>query len=704
MKRSNFHSLPIRYRFSIFICSLLLFVIVVFGLISYIGVKKATVKVGEGRLVQLTQQLSHQFSESIHTAVSRTYNAVNKPSLKKFLLSKGKDSVNESTTLLGDLIQDKNYSGVQLFNLNGASLLDSFRNHLSLHAEVDTTILNSFQNVKDSGTVGKFHYINDSIYYPILAPVKENNKVLGVVARWLTIKVTPKSMEQLSRILGSDAKLYFGNADGSLWTDGMKPVKRPEFSVHDHNLVQYVNLKNTEAITSIRPIPSSSWLIAIEMPKNKISEAANIFLYWLIAATIILLIIGIIITFLASRRITRPLKRLTDAAIKISAGDYSYIIEGSREDELGKLGQAFNAMTIQIRKSQEELEKKADNYRLLFENNPMPMWIISKSTHKILDVNHAAIHHYGYTRQEFLHLDLKELRLFEDLNNFIEIMNYTTREKKTGVWRHKKKDGSTIMVDIIADDIIYKEMDARLILANDVTDKMNAEEALINQKIKQQELITETTIKAQEKEREEIGKELHDNVNQILASTKLYLELAKNGDKDLVSKALHKSYENVNLAISQIRQLCKQLVLPKLDDLLINILSELVEEIQAAAPFTIHLHASKYDEDRLDENIKLMLYRVTQEQLNNILKYADCTIVEISIETNSDSIELIIEDNGKGFDTNQKPKGVGLRNIDNRVKFYKGTSTIISQPDRGCRLEISVPLKNKLIISSDKAL
>src|SRR6478672_9353160 len=133
MKRIKLRSLSIRYRFSIFICALLLIVIVVFGLISYVGVKKATVKVGESRLVQLTHQLSQQFSENIHTAVSRTYIAVNKSSIKNFLLSKGKDSVNESTTQLANLLQDKNYSGFQLLNTNGTPLLDSFRNSLSLH-------------------------------------------------------------------------------------------------------------------------------------------------------------------------------------------------------------------------------------------------------------------------------------------------------------------------------------------------------------------------------------------------------------------------------------------------------------------------------------------------------------------------------------------------------------------------------------------
>src|SRR5690606_4772337 len=106
------------------------------------------------------------------------------------------------------------------------------------------------------------------------------------------------------------------------------------------------------------------------------------------------------------------------------------------------------------------------------------------------------------------------------------------------IWRHKKKDGAIIMVEVTADNILYHGQPARLILANDVTEKLNAEAQLVRHRVMEKELISETTIQAQEKEREELGKELHDNINQILASTKLYLEMALKGDSDLVEEAV----------------------------------------------------------------------------------------------------------------------------------------------------------------------
>ena len=113
-------------------------------------------------------------------------------------------------------------------------------------------------------------------------------------------------------------------------------------------------------------------------------------------------------------------------------------------------------------------------------------------------------------------------------------------------------------------------------------------------------------------------------------------------------------------------------------------------------PISISLASSNFNEKVLGESLKLMIYRIVQEQINNILKHAAASKVTISIETDTDNIYLSIVDNGIGFDSNKKSKGIGLRNIDNRVKFYSGTANIISGNGKGCRLEISVPLENQL--------
>jgi two-component system sensor histidine kinase UhpB len=309
---------------------------------------------------------------------------------------------------------------------------------------------------------------------------------------------------------------------------------------------------------------------------------------------------------------------------------------------------------------------------------------------------------YGYSKEEFLRLNARYLRPEEDIPKFVNmaIKGGLAGSNKHGIWRHKKKDGTVIMVDMITDNIIYKNENATLTLANDVTEKLKAEAELVRNRIMQQEIITETTIQAQEKEREEIGKELHDNINQILASTKLYLELARSGNKELLWDAIEKSYENINLAMGEIRHLSKQLVKPAFDSSLRDSLQDLISELNAITPINIVLNATDFDESEVDENVKVMIYRIVQEQMNNILKHAAANEVQILVKTNSESIQLTIEDNGVGFDINKKAKGIGLRNIDNRVKFHKGKLHIQSSPGQGCIIAIEVPLKHQVVLYS----
>jgi two-component system sensor histidine kinase UhpB len=217
---------------------------------------------------------------------------------------------------------------------------------------------------------------------------------------------------------------------------------------------------------------------------------------------------------------------------------------------------------------------------------------------------------------------------------------------------------------------------------------------LVQHRLLQQEIIAETAIQAQEQERDELGRELHDNINQILASTKLYLEIACNSDTELSTQALSRGYENVNLAIAEIRRLSKQLVPPVLEDMLTNVLKEMTDEIHAATNINFIFDLTAFDEKKLNDDIKLMIYRIVQEQVNNIVKHARASQVHINITNDAKQISLLIADNGVGFDTKQKSKGIGLRNIENRVKFYKGNATIRSESEKGCILEVYIPMKN----------
>jgi len=695
MKTNAIKHLSIRQRLPVVICILLLSVVLSFGIISYLGVRKATLKVGEDRLQALSLQLSGMLSSNAHNIISSANAQANKAAVKKFLLTQGRDSAGEVKMLLDELRKDTSWAEIHLLSPQLRPLLVSSGKPANLRFPVNGLL--SKNSKMDSGRLGKIYSVQGSVYFPVIVPVTENDRTLGYLVKWRKMQARSQSVGQLSGLMGSDARFYVGNADGSLWTDMVKPIAAYPVVKAEEEPVHY-KLAGKQRVASVHRIAGSPWLVSVEFPEKKILQTAHTFLYWLLISGTLLIIIGIFFGWLMSRRLSEPLAKLTIATSRIASGDYSSPVLTDRYDEIGKLSRAFNSMMVQVQNSQSELLLRAENYKLLFEKNPMPMWIMSTETFNILDVNEAAINHYGYSREEFLQLSAVDLRPSEDIEKFLlAARKQPAGGGKHGIWRHKKKDGTIIMVDLIADDLIYKNFPARLTLAHDVTEKLKAEAELIRHRLVQQEIITETTILVQEKEREEIGRELHDNINQILASAKLYLELAGSDNKDLYAQAISKSYDNINLAIGEIRQLSKQLVRPAFDTSLGDCLQDLISEIEAITPIDICFDGSHFNENIVEESLKLMVYRIVQEQLNNILKYAAATEVLITLSIHDEHMHLTIRDNGVGFDPTKKSKGIGLRNIDTRVKFHKGQTNIISYPGEGCTIDIAVPLKTETV-------
>lgn len=131
------------------------------------------------------------------------------------------------------------------------------------------------------------------------------------------------------------------------------------------------------------------------------------------------------------------------------------------------------------KKAEEELIATGNKYKLLFESNPLPMWIISLPEKNFMAVNDAAIRQYGYTREEFLGMNVAAIRPKEDLALFQEQAEKPIEGiRNVGVWRHIRKDGTIIHVNILIHHIQYEGRPARLVLAIDVTERQQAEEAL----------------------------------------------------------------------------------------------------------------------------------------------------------------------------------------------------------------------------------
>lgn len=226
----------------------------------------------------------------------------------------------------------------------------------------------------------------------------------------------------------------------------------------------------------------------------------------------------------------------------------------------------------------------------------------------------------------------------------------------------------------------------------DITERKKLQADLVSTQLQAQKQIAEASLLAQEKQKEEIGKELHDNINQILASVNLYLDTALH-NKGMREELLLKGKEHTLTAINEIRKLSHSLMPPALESHgLKETLAVLAEELALTGLFVLHLSAEEFNEAALDARKKIVLYRIVQEQVNNIIKYAKASEVTIRLHTCGGSVKLTITDNGVGFDPAKKSAGIGLRNIESRVSYYAGEMQLHSTPGAGTELSVRLPL------------
>ncbi len=688
-------NLPIQRRLPLLICVLLLVLISTFTLVSYIGVRQTSFEVASERLNTISDQLRSMFEQSSKVLLARTRAVAEKEAIKNILVSNGNDSTAVALKELEKLRTDTITPLIELLNTRKESILRSPQNGFVINVKTDSALLAASRS-PELFLVGNFVQVRDSVYYPIIGVVVDQKKPIGYIIAWRKLIPNPRSVEGISKLLGTDATIFFGNDNGSFWTDMVKPVNGPpSFPAEFNKVISYSRARTKPVFAIARPLANSKWVMLLEFPQRKVFESANEFLYWILGVGTILILVGMFLAWLMSRNITKPLIKLTKASSAIAAGDYSTMVEMERTDELGKLAIAFNAMAAQVRQSQETLEKRANDYKLLFERNPMPMWIISPDSLDFVDVNDAAIRHYGYPREEFLALNSKGLLPKEDVKKF-RISKELGDPNNFTIWRHRKKDGKIIYVEMISNKIIYKDKPATIVLANDVTKKLEAESEVARQVVRQQRLITETSIEVQEREREEIGKELHDNINQILASTKLFLGLALEDEKNATPELIKRSHQNIRMAMDEIRHLSQSLVAPSLGDItLVEAIRELVSNVQLGTSLTLEVKQENYDESVIDKEKKLMLYRIVQEQISNIIKHSHAKKAFINLSTTMKEIILKIEDNGIGFDIQKKSGGIGLRNMSNRAGFFNGKVDIVTSPGNGCALIVTIPIKQE---------
>ena len=337
------------------------------------------------------------------------------------------------------------------------------------------------------------------------------------------------------------------------------------------------------------------------------------------------------------------------------------------------------------KEAEHKLKQSEKKYRLLFRNNPEPMWIFNVNTLEFVEVNRAAVEHYGYSEEEFLSMTIADIRPDEDVEKLVQAIENNKNEAIYGEeWRHVTSQGNRIAVRISATDIVYEGKPGyRLVLANDITELKQAKKKIIN-----------SFIEGEERERARIARELHDGIGQYLSAAQMNLEAVKDHLQQLPEKRGKQYTRGVNWvkeAISEIRTISHNLMPRAITDQgFAAALESLVESYSNNdIQFTL-----KYDYDPqnspLTKQQLLNLYRVVQEAINNAVKHSGCSRIRIHLSQTDRKLVVHIQDNGRGYYHTSSTK-FGIQSMKTRLEALGGTITFDSEAGEGTTIRISIP-------------
>jgi PAS domain S-box-containing protein len=323
---------------------------------------------------------------------------------------------------------------------------------------------------------------------------------------------------------------------------------------------------------------------------------------------------------------------------------------------------------------------------------------ITDGENRFTFVNQSFVKAYGYSREEVLGRKPDFLLSPKNPPGLCEhIFRQTLGSSWQGELLDCRKDGTEFPISLSTSEI--KNSEGRTIgligVARDITERKRAEEELRRLPLR--------IIEAQEAERLRVARELHDSVNQLIASAKMRLRKVEDGVVSLNPAAreiLARCGQLLVQALEENRRIAHNLRPSDLDEFGLAAASRnFCKELQSRTKLEVKYNIARIDQ-RLAPALELNLFRIMQEAVNNIEKHAHAREVRLRIAFHGDSIVLKIQDDGRGFDSKRgkagkgKWRGIGLTNMRERAEFLGGTCTVESAPKRGTTITVRVPCGN----------
>jgi two-component system nitrate/nitrite sensor histidine kinase NarX len=602
--------------------------------------------------------------------------------------------------------------------------------------------LNNQYNLYDYFIEGmKGYYIQQPSYSLALggmfvvtsAPVISEGNVIGVVAGRASLESLNNIMVERAG-LGNTGETYLVGSNHLLLTGLLDAnyvipetyigTKGADAAVVKHlsGFDTYLNYNGKTVIGVYRWLPDLQVALLAEEEQGEALQATSTALMIIGGVTLGVVILVILIALYLTRSIVRPLSELGATAAQIASGDMDRIARVKRDDEVGMVARAFNSMTSRLRDLVRDLERRTDQLRAINETGRQISSILNLD--ELLNYvasslqKNFAYHNVGI----FLVNQNSGVPTLKTVSGAFEgdpsvtrgssetgsIVNFVIQTGKSALindllndpqFAHSEGSGKTraeMAVPIKIGDRVLGVLDIeedRINAFDDLdlfTGQTLADQLAIA--VENARLYDQAKELATAQERQRLARDLHDAVSQTLFSTSLIAEVLPRmweRHPDEARKRLEEIRQLTRGALAEMRTLLLELRPAALIDAdLGDLLRQLAESITGRARIPVLVNVD--GECPPSADLKVALYRIAQEALNNVAKHSRATQAEVNLHCQSDKIELMIKDNGKGFDTETRsPGSLGMDIMQERARTINASIDVTSVPGKGTVISVS---------------
>ncbi|GAA3777733.1 ATP-binding protein [Flavobacterium ginsengiterrae] len=291
--------------------------------------------------------------------------------------------------------------------------------------------------------------------------------------------------------------------------------------------------------------------------------------------------------------------------------------------------------------------------------------------------------------------------------NFDRLIFEKQRSGWQGEMKIVNKDEKEIWLDLSMVPVMIKKDELELlIVCFNITERKKAQREVerlnlenTTEKINQQKIISSKIVENQENEQNRIAKEIHDGIGQMLTGLKFSLESINLDDREKSEQKIEYLKKLSLDIIKGVRTATFNLMPPELSDHgIVSSLSKLTQELSKLTGKEILFYNKTDFDQRLDSLIEINIYRLTQEAINNAIKYAESSHIIVQLSHSETLLSIIVDDNGKGFDVNSVDKkrnsesGMGLLFMKERIQYINGRVFMNSIPGEGTRITFNIPI------------